>query len=157
MRLLAITALLAFALDQGTKYLVMFGLELTQRGVIDVVPPLLRFVMAWNRGMNFGIFASNAEAARWTLIAVSLAVSLFLAIWSLRKGQPLLLIGAGLVIGGALGNALDRWLHGAVADFLNMSCCGLNNPYVFNIADVMIFAGAALMIFTSDKKKTAPR
>lgn len=153
MRLLAFTAILTFALDQATKYLAMFGLDLMQRGAIDVAPPFLRFVMAWNKGVNFGIFASHADAARWTLIGISVAVSVFLAIWAMRRNQTWLSVGAGLVVGGALGNALDRVRFGAVADFLNMSCCGIDNPYVFNVADVTIFAGAALMIFASGGKK----
>jgi len=65
-------------------------------------------------------------------------------------------LSAGLVIGGALGNVADRLLYGYVLDFLNMSCCGLNNPYVFNLADVFIFAGAAgLILFEGRIKKLA--
>jgi len=60
---------------------------------------------------------------------------------------------AGLLIGGALGNALDRVIHGAVVDFLNMSCCGINNPYAFNVADIFIFAGAIGLAFFGDPKK----
>jgi len=63
-------------------------------------------------------------------------------------------LGAGLVVGGAIGNALDRVIYGAVADFLNMSCCGLNNPYVFNVADIAIFAGAGLLIWHSGDQKS---
>ena len=62
-----------------------------------------------------------------------------------RERVPALAWGAGIVIGGAMGNAWDRLQYGAVADFLNMSCCGINNPFAFNIADVAIFAGAALI------------
>ncbi|WP_340109652.1 signal peptidase II [Pikeienuella sp. HZG-20] len=153
MRVIAVFAALAFALDQGAKLLVMYGLNLVDRGAIDIAPPFLRFVMAWNRGINFGVFASHAELARWSLVGLSLAISVALLIWARRKDGFWLHVGAGLVIGGALGNALDRIRYGAVADFLNMSCCGLNNPYVFNIADAAIFAGAGLMILTSGEKK----
>ena len=71
---------------------------------------------------------------------------------------PLTRLGYALIIGGALGNVVDRVLHGAVADFLNMSCCGINNPYAFNVADISIFVGAVgLVLFTGndDPKKTA--
>ena len=58
-------------------------------------------------------------------------------------------VGAGLLVGGALGNVIDRLRFGAVADFLNMSCCGIRNPFAFNIADVAIFAGVALLVLYS--------
>ena len=62
-------------------------------------------------------------------------------------------VGAGLVVGGAIGNVIDRVLYGAVADFLNMSCCGIVNPFVFNVADIAIFAGAGVLILLSGEKK----
>lgn len=157
MRLIAFAALAVFALDQATKFFVMEWLDLVGKGAIDVAPPFLNFIMAWNRGVNFGILTSNAETARWSLIVLAAAISALLLVWALRRGGRWLLIGAGMVIGGALGNALDRIRYGAVADFLNMSCCGIDNPYVFNLADVAIFAGAGLMILTNDEKRAAGR
>ena len=65
------------------------------------------------------------------------------------------MISAGLLVGGALANVLDRLIYGAVADFLNMSCCGITNPFSFNIADVWIFVGAVGLIFATDSKKQA--
>jgi signal peptidase II len=63
-------------------------------------------------------------------------------------------ISAGLLVGGALGNVIDRIVYGAVADFLNMSCCGIENPYAFNVADIAIFAGAiGLILFTGGDEK----
>jgi len=86
---------------------------------------------------------------------------LFVLWWMRRESMSRLgYISAGLLIGGALGNVVDRVLHGAVADFLNMSCCGFTNPYAFNIADISIFAGAiGLVLFTDsdDKKKKTRR
>ena len=64
-------------------------------------------------------------------------------------------ISAGLLIGGALGNAFDRVVYGAVADFLNMSCCGFDNPYAFNVADIAIFAGAIGLAFFSSPENRA--
>ncbi|MEC8796836.1 MAG: signal peptidase II, partial [Pseudomonadota bacterium] len=64
-------------------------------------------------------------------------------------------IGAGLLVGGALGNAIDRIVFGAVADFLNMSCCGIANPYAFNVADIAIFAGVFAIAVFGDRKQTA--
>ncbi len=156
MKALAIVAILIFALDQGSKYLVVHALNLIEIGRIDVFPPFLNFVMAWNRGINFGLGASGADWVRWALIAVSLVISLAVIVWAARRREFLFSIGAGFVVGGALGNVIDRVQYGAVADFLNMSCCGINNPFVFNVADIAIFVGAALLIVLSGEKKDLP-
>lgn len=155
MRLILLAALITFALDQATKFLVLEWLDLQHRGVIDVAPPFLRFVMAWNKGVNFGVLDSGSDLARWGLVALAAGISAALLVWAAGRGGRWLTIGAGLVIGGAIGNALDRIRFGAVADFLNMSCCGINNPYVFSVADIAIFAGAALMILVSGDRKRA--
>ncbi len=153
MRAILAVALLVFALDQATKHAVLFGLGLMEAGRIPVAPPFLTFVMAWNQGVNFGVLSSDRELARWALIAVAVVVSAALLWWARGKGGFRFRAGAGLVIGGALGNALDRLRFGAVADFLNMSCCGIDNPYVFNVADIAIFAGAAAMILFGGERK----
>lgn len=152
-RLLSVVALAAFLLDQGSKYVVLHVLNLPSHIVIDVASPFLRFVMAWNRGVNFGIMASDADLARWALVVLSIAISVAIFIWARRRTDKWFAIGAGLVIGGALGNAIDRVVYGAVADFLNMSCCGIVNPFSFNVADVAIFGGAALLILRSGDAK----
>ncbi len=143
MRLLGFVALITLAVDQISKFYVLHGLGLLQRGAIDVVPPYLNLRMAWNTGINFGLLGGDAAATRWVLIAVALGIVLFVLVW-LRRDPPgrAGLVAAGLLIGGAIGNVLDRLMYGAVADFLNMSCCGINNPFAFNVADIAIFAGA---------------
>jgi signal peptidase II len=129
---------------------------LRDSGSLDVFPPFLNFRMAWNTGINFGLLSNNADAARWILIALALLIAGFVYVWVLRDRPGRIgLISAGLLIGGALGNVVDRLLYGAVADFLNMSCCGINNPYAFNIADVAIFAGALGLAFWGGAKKQA--
>lgn len=153
MKALAIVAVLILMLDQASKYYVVHALNLIEIGRIDVFPPFLNFIMAWNRGINFGLGASGADWARWALIAVSLAISLAVVIWAVKRQEFWFSVGAGFVVGGALGNVIDRVQYGAVADFLNMSCCGINNPFVFNVADIAIFVGAALLILMSGEKK----
>ena len=149
------TALLVLVLDQLSKFVVVHGLNLHSTGHIDVFPPFLTFRMAWNEGVNFGLFANSASVMRWVLIAIAFAVCLWVAIWVGRaKPSRFAQISAGLLIGGALGNVIDRVTYGAVADFLNMSCCGFDNPYAFNVADIAIFLGAVGLILWADRAKT---
>ena len=149
------TTALTFALDQITKIIVVFWMQLISKGQIDIWPGFIHFHMAWNTGINFGLFADQGELMRWLLIAVALAVCGFVGYWMRREQKPIALIAAGLVIGGALGNSLDRILYGSVADFLNVTCCGIRNPYAFNVADIAIFVGLfGLVIFSTDQQKT---
>ena len=115
--------------------------------------------MAWNEGVNFGLFSSSEDTMRWILIGVALAICLGVLWWVRRKSMTLAArIAAGVLVGGALGNVIDRVVYGAVADFLNMSCCGFTNPYSFNVADIAVFAGAIGLILLADKadEKKAP-
>lgn len=154
MRAVVLTAALTFALDQMTKLAVVYGLGLIQLGRIEVFPPYLTFQMAWNQGMNFGLFAGDAVTTKWLLIVVAIAISGWVVWWMRKPGHSRLAqVSGGLLIGGAMGNVIDRLLYGAVADFLNMSCCGFENPYAFNVADIAIFAGAiGLVLFTGEPK-----
>lgn len=155
MRLLALFALIGFALDQGSKFAVVFGMNLISRLSIDVLPPYLNFRMGWNTGINFGLFGGEAEVMRWALVALALVLSTALIVWARRSfTRRIEFAAAGLIVGGALGNAVDRVAYGAVADFLNMSCCGISNPYTFNMADVFIFAGAFALVLWGGEKKT---
>ena len=156
MRPLILAAVWTFVIDQVSKLSLLYLVDLPARGEIDVIPPLLNFRMAWNYGINFGLFSGQTDLMRWLLVAIAVAISLGVAWWAWRERPGRFgAIGAGLLIGGALGNALDRVLHGAVVDFLNMSCCGIENPYAFNIADIGIFAGALALVFVPSGKKGA--
>lgn len=157
MRLLYLSALFWFLIDQGTKYGVLYGLNLIERIHMEVLPPLLVFHLGWNTGINFGILAGGPEVTRYGLVVLALLICGWLLYWA-KTGltRPLALISAGAVIGGALGNALDRMIHGAVIDFLNMSCCGIQNPYTFNVADIGVVVGAiGLLLFADSAKKAA--
>ena len=150
MRRFWITAAIVFVLDQLTKLAVVQGLDLYHRGEIDVVPPYLTFRMAWNYGINFGLLSHGSDLARWGLIGLALVISAWVVWWMRHeRGNWKAELSGGLLVGGALGNIIDRIAYGAVADFLNMSCCGIENPYAFNVADIAIFAGAlGLVIFS---------
>lgn len=154
MRALLWSALAAFVIDQLSKYLVIHQMELWRVRAIDVLPPVLNFRYGENRGINFGLFSDGSDASRWVLIGLAVVICAGVLIWVRRHDLGLWpQVGAGLLIGGALANVLDRLLYGYVLDFLNMSCCGIDNPFVFNIADVFIFGGAILLVFLAPDPK----
>jgi signal peptidase II len=144
---MGIGALIAFTLDQISKVVVVHWLDLASVHVIAVAPPYLVFAMAWNEGMNFGMLGHKDN--RWVFVAVGLAVTLAMVPWARTTRGWIMPLAMGLVVGGALGNVVDRVVYGTVADFLNMSCCGIANPYSFNVADIFIFLGAGLLIVFS--------
>ena len=154
MRLMMWTGLVVLLIDQASKVLVVHLLDLRTIGTMQVFPPYLNFHMAWNRGVNFGLFSNDAAVMKWVLIALAVVIAAWVTIWVYRERAGRWgMMSAGLLVGGAAGNVLDRLLYGAVADFLNMSCCGIDNPFAFNIADIAIFAGAlGLILFTGQKR-----
>ena len=145
LRRAALVALLVLALDRATKHYVVEVLDLRTRLHIPVVDPWLNLTMAWNEGINFGLFDFGA-AGRWVLVGLALAICAALAVWVRRTDGWPQAIGAGAIIGGALGNVWDRLQFGAVADFINMGCCGIRNPFAFNVADAAIFGGAVVLV-----------
>ncbi|WP_372801893.1 signal peptidase II [Paracoccus seriniphilus] len=158
MRLTAWIALAVIVLDQALKYLVVHGLHLDEVRNLDVFPPWLNLRMAWNQGVNFGLMASDQNLTRWILIAVAVVICTWVWIWIWRSAAGLLArIAAGFLIGGAIGNVIDRICYGAVADFLNMSLPGWQNPYSFNVADIAIFAGAIALVLVPQKNPAAIR
>jgi len=143
--------------DQITKYLVVHVLGLYRIGAIDVLPPWINFRMAWNQGVNFGLMSGDSDWSRWALVALAAVIAGWVWVWVSREHHSTRVkVSAGLLIGGALGNIIDRLAYGAVADFLNMSLPGWTNPYSFNVADIAIFLGAAgLALFTGNEKPKA--
>lgn len=150
---LAAAALIAFGLDRVSKIVIVHGVGLTIVEPIDVRPPYLVLRMAWNRGINFGFFRSYDS--RWALILAAFVISLILVAWVRNEQGWLRPLAVGAIVGGAVGNAVDRIVYGAVADFINMSCCGIDNPSSFNIADVFIFLGV-LTLLVSTRKSSRP-
>jgi signal peptidase II len=143
LRLGLLVALIVLVLDQATK------LALLATDIRLTYPwPLLPFIdvtVVWNRGISYGLFQQDGEAGRWALTAFKLLAAVFLAFWLRKSEGRLEAIGIGMIIGGALGNAIDRILHGAVFDFIHFHV-GDFSWYVFNIADAAIVVGVALML-----------
>ena len=141
-------------LDQLSKWFVVFYLDLKQKLYLNLNNQFMNFYMAWNKGINFGLFEGDSTVQAYILTAISIIISLAFFVWLRNSTRFLMQTLASLVIGGALGNAIDRLLYGAVADFINVTCCGIRNPYSFNLADVFIFIGLiGLLIFKFDEKE----
>ena len=140
-------AIFIAVVDQITKLIVVHAMNLKELGVILIWQPYILFRMAWNEGINFGI----PLGSRWVLIGIAVLICLWI-FWWMNRDRPGLWVqlSAGMVIGGAIGNVIDRIVYGAVADFLNLSCCGWENPWSFNVADIAIFIGALGLIFLSN-------
>jgi signal peptidase II len=107
--------------------------------------PFLDLTLRWNRGISFSLFASDSAAGQTVLLALTLAATGLLAWWLFRSRSAPSAVGLGLIIGGALGNAIDRIAHGAVIDYLDLHAFG-RHFFVFNIADAAINIGVALLI-----------
>ena len=136
-------AIAILAVDQLSKYLVVVVMNLRETGEAHVFPGLT-FRMAWNTGVNFGLLADSG--ARYILAVGATVVSIGLIVGAMFCRRMLSAIGLGIAAGGAFGNAIDRFNWGAVADFINVSCCGIHNPWSFNVADIAIFVGFGLLL-----------
>jgi signal peptidase II len=140
-------AALALFLDQLTKRLVLTELPEARDGRVPELP-FLDFVVSWNHGVSFSM-ASHLNHDRLIFVALALIVSAALVLWMASGAKTLVLIGLGLVTGGALGNSIDRVRFGAVEDFLYFHVAAFDWWPVFNLADSAICVGAALMVFDS--------
>jgi signal peptidase II len=118
--------------------------------------PFLDLTLRWNKGISFSLFARDSASAQAALLVLTLAVVGLLAWWLFRSRSLLPAAGLGLIIGGALGNAIDRLAHGAVVDYLDLHAFG-RHFFVFNIADAAINIGVALLILDLVFAPRAPK
>jgi len=144
MRLGLTVAFLAAAVDQAVKAWVV-GWLMAPPTVIKALP-VLDLVLIWNRGVSFGLFNRESAYGRWILTAVAAVVIAVLLIWLRRGTSRFEAFALGLVIGGAVGNVIDRWVHGAVVDYLYFHLGGHYWP-AFNLADAAITVGVALLLY----------
>lgn len=141
-----IVAALVLIVDQLSKGLIVHQVMQPPR-VIEVTG-FLNIVMVWNRGISFGLLNSASAWAPYLLIAVSVAVTVFLLFWLKRLRNRLAGLAVGMIVGGAIGNAIDRAAYGAVADFVDFHVGGWHWP-AFNVADAGITVGVALLLLDS--------
>lgn len=139
-------ALLVIIIDQLTKAWIISGLDLREVGRVFVADPIFNFTWVENRGVSFGLFGDGS--ARWFLSLFSILVAGGLAYWATKADRRLLITALGLIMGGAIGNVIDRVRFGFVVDFLDFSGTGFF-PWVFNVADSAITIGVIVLIVDS--------
>jgi len=149
-RLGVVTALVILVADQASKLWLLFGFELGRRGVVKILP-FLDLVLTWNYGISYGLFQQEG-AGRWALIGIAVVAILLLGLWLWRAETRLTALALGLIIGGAIGNGIDRIAYGAVADFVHFHITTASfsfSWYVFNLADAAIVAGVVGLLYES--------
>ncbi len=155
-RLFLIVFLFTLVLDQASKLYLFFVVDIAARSPI-VITSFFDLILVWNRGISYGLFQQSTELGRWALTLFKLVATLALSIWAWRAQEKWLSIGLGLIAAGALGNAIDRILYGAVLDFAHFYW-GNFSWYVFNVADAAIVVGVVFLLydsFTSGPDKAA--
>ncbi len=146
-----LAALAVLILDQVTKLWLLFVLDIGHRGAVKITP-FFDLVLAWNVGISFGWFQNDSQFAQIVLMVIKAVAVIVLAIWMARSRTLIATLALGLIIGGAIGNAIDRFAYGAVVDFalFHVQIGGKPfNWYVFNLADVAIVAGVAALLYDS--------
>jgi signal peptidase II len=162
-RVLGLLVLVAtLIIDQSHKLWMLFVYGISERQPVHV-GPFLDLIVAWNPGISYSLLRATTDIERYLLLALALAAVVLLFVWLWRSRSRPTAFALGLIVGGALGNAYDRWAYGAVADFFRFHVGDLS-WYVFNLADVAIVAGVALLLleslfptaFTRPKRRETP-
>ena len=144
-----IAAIAVLVLDQASKLWLLFVFDIARRGAVQVTP-FFDLVLAWNVGISFGWFQNDNPVAQIALMIVKAVAVVVLAVWMARSRTLIATVALGLIIGGAIGNGIDRFAYGAVVDFalFHLQIGGKPfNWYVFNLADVAIVAGVAALLY----------
>ncbi len=140
-------ALITLVLDQATKLYTLFVFDLPVKEPAEIAP-FVNLIVVWNRGISYGLFQQNSDLGRWALVVISILASIGLSVWIRRTSAKLLATSLGLIVGGAIGNVIDRIAYGAVFDFIHVHV-GSFSWYVFNVADAAIVAGVAGLLYDS--------
>jgi signal peptidase II len=146
-----IAALAVVAIDQATKLWLLHVFDIANRGTVKITP-FFDLVLLLNTGISYGWFQNESATGQVILLAIKGAAVVVLAVWMARSRSLLATVALGLIIGGAIGNAIDRLAYGGVVDFalFHVQIGGKPfNWYVFNMADVAIVAGVAALLYDS--------
>ncbi|MFL1876296.1 signal peptidase II [Hansschlegelia beijingensis] len=140
-------AALIFVVDQAVKLWALFVFDLAEKGRVPVLP-VFDLILIWNRGVSYGMLQQDGDVGRWLLVALHVVASVGIAFWITRERQSVSAYGLALILGGALGNGVDRIAYGAVVDYALLHW-GEVTWYVFNVADAAIVAGVVLLLYGS--------
>jgi signal peptidase II len=154
-----VVALLTAAVDQAAKLWLLFGFDLAARAPVRL-GPFIDLVLAWNTGISYGLFPQVGPLGQWALLGVKAVAVVLLWIWLAQAGSRLAALALGLIIGGAIGNAVDRIAYGAVADFVLFHVTTASwtfRWYVFNLADAAIVAGVVGLLYDSTLARDAAK
>jgi len=146
-----VTAVIALIADQASKLWLLHVFDLGRRGIVSLTS-FFDLVLAWNTGISYGLFQDTSATGQLVLLGIKIVAVILLAIWMSRSQTRLAAVALGLIIGGAIGNAIDRVAYGAVVDFalFHVQIAGKTyNWYVFNLADAAIVAGVIGLLYDS--------
>jgi signal peptidase II len=155
-------ALVVCVLDQAIKLWLLFAFDLAAKSVVPITP-FFDLVLVWNKGISYGLFQQDGALGQWALLLFKAIAVALLWVWLARVSSRLSAVSLGLIVGGAVGNAIDRVAYGAVADFAHFHVTTDTwrfSWYVFNLADVAIVVGVLGLLYESllgDRAAKAPR
>lgn len=139
--------LASILIDQISKFAILMAFDGVEMSSVAVLP-FLDFTLIWNSGISYGLLSDQSQLARFGLIGLSICIIGFLIYLLRSEHHPWLRVGYALIIGGAIGNVIDRVIHGAVVDFISLHGFGYY-WYVFNLADIWITLGGAVVVLLS--------
>ena len=149
-------AAVVFVLEQVTKWIVLGPLDL--RNVLQIeILPIFNLTYTENHGISLGLFQAQSDAMRWVLVAVTAAIAVGVGYWITREEKRGDQIALGMVLGGALGNILDRVRHGYVVDFADLHFGAFRPFFIFNVADAAISIGVVILLLRAFFVKEAPK
>jgi signal peptidase II len=149
-------ALAVFVAEQVTKWIVLGPLDLRNVGQIELLP-IFDLTYTENHGISLGLFQATSDAMRWVLVAATSIIAVAVAWWITREKQRADQIALGMVLGGALGNILDRVRHGYVVDFADLHFGDFRPFFIFNVADAAISIGVAILLLRAFLMKERPK
>jgi signal peptidase II len=149
-------ALLVFALDQLSKWIVTGPLGVNFIGAEYYILPIFQFTYTQNNGISLGLLNAQTEVGRWMLVGLTTAIAIGVAVWIGREKNRIDQAALGMVLGGALGNILDRTLHGYVVDFLDLHFGEWRPFLVFNVGDAAISIAVVILLLRAFLTRKEP-